>query len=180
MFAIGSYYECCSGGQYFILSISHLKNTDNSIIGLFIYIIFNLGTPHGIWDCSSWSRDQPAGLYWNHSHHHWTTKEVPITDFLKATVDCSVEEIYLIYPTIHLLIVHSGYSQLKKKLPNKNAWHWKFCINEIQIVQIISKLPSRKDVQIISSTTPLCKIMANIEVFYLGMMPNNVILYITM
>ena len=96
MFAVGSHYdECCSGGQYFILSISHLKNTGNSIIGLFIYIIFSLATPHGIWDCSSWFRDQPTGLYWKHSHHHWTTEEVPITGFLKVTVDCSVEEIYV-------------------------------------------------------------------------------------
>lgn len=37
----------------------------------------------------------PQGCTGKHSHHHWTTKEVPITGFLKATVDCSVEEIYV-------------------------------------------------------------------------------------
>ena len=38
----------------------------------------------------------PQGCTGKHSHHHWTTKEVPITGFLKATVDCSVEEIYVL------------------------------------------------------------------------------------
>ena len=94
MFAVGSHYdECCSGGQYFILSISHLKNTGNSIIGLFIYIIFSLATPHGIWDCSSWFRDQPAGLYWKHSHHHWTTEEAQKHLKIKHLVNVSSEHI---------------------------------------------------------------------------------------
>ena len=49
---------------------------------------FFLVVPYSMWGFIHEQGSNLCSVYWKHSHNHWTTKEVPVTDIFKQEHEC--------------------------------------------------------------------------------------------